>query len=68
MLEQALLTGTAAHGDAPHWSRDKCEEEEAAERNCYELTTAPHSPSSCAAWDRKEEVEDLGMKLSQGKR
>lgn len=68
MLAQALLTGTAVHGEDLHWSRDKCEEEEVAEGNCYELTTAPHSPSSCAAWYRKEEVEDLGINLSLGKR
>lgn len=35
------------HGEDLHWSRDKREEEGAAE-NYYELTATPHSSSLCA--------------------
>ena len=61
MQEQVLLTGTAAHigpiqdqvypeeqqpMESSHWSREKHEDEGAAERKCYTLTAIPHSPYS----------------------
>lgn len=41
-------------------------EEGVAEKSCYGLTTTPHSPSFCAA--HGEEIEELGVKLSLGKK
>lgn len=49
-------------------AREKREEEGAAE-NCYELAATPHSPSPLDhRRGRRGEIEELGMKLSLGKR
>jgi len=52
----------------------QCEEEGAAETTCDELTTTPHSPSPCTAWEwgwkacGSGGVEKLGVKLSLGRK
>lgn len=41
--EQIFPDITAAHGRAHTRAQEKCEEEGVTERNCYGLTTGPHS-------------------------
>ena len=52
--------------EEPH-DGEEHEEEGAAEMKCYELTTTPFSLSLCPACG-EEEVEELGVKLSLGRR
>lgn len=71
------LEGAAACGDPtqeqvyleglqPCWNRAKCEEDRAAERNCYRLTTASSFALLGEETNRGDENE--GVKLSPGKR
>lgn len=55
--------GAKAHGEANAEARERCEKEGAAERNGYELTPAPHSPSPLCHWGWERDEKEVGVKL-----
>lgn len=59
--------------DCPQWvspydgAREECEEEGAAEMECYELMATDHFPHPAAPLE-VQQVKELGVKLSLGRK
>ena len=64
VLEEIVVSRClpAARGGPHTGAGEKCEEEGAAERNCYGLTATPNAPAPLHHLELRGEEEELGRK------